>query len=200
MKKTILALILASAVMFSVHAQETEEEEIFVPTYSLGDQLLSINLGLFGPLFFFGGPDGAVSANLTLGGAGSLAWASYLSNEWTVGVEVGGSFSFTPNMRALWMVPVAARGSYIFRFYPFEVPVTVAAGLNFSRLVDNQKIDGFVKAGASFIWNYSSQWGFGANLMYWFVPQIYTASSTPGADATRFGNFLEFTLSALYHL
>ena len=69
----------------------------------------------------------------------------------------------------------------------------------FSRLQDNQKIDAFLKAGSAFYWNYSSQWAFGANLFYWFVPQIYGASSPATSDATRFGNFLEFTLSALYH-
>ena len=199
MKKRVLLLLLAIAT-FSIPAiaQTESDDEIFVPVYSLGDQTLRINLGLFVPLFFFG--DGFDPARLTLGGAGSLAWESYLSNEVTVGVEVGGSFSFTENRRTLFMLPVAARGSYILSFYPIEVPLTLAAGFNFSRVADAQKVDPFVKAGTSFLWNYSSQWAFGANLFYWFVPQIYTASSPAGADATRYGNFLEFTLSALYHL
>jgi hypothetical protein len=185
-------------------AQEAPDEdngdgEIFVPTYTLGDQTLGINLGLFVPLFFLGGPDGIAATNLTLGGAGSLAWGSYITNEFKLGVEVGGSFSLTPNRRTLFLVPIVANASYIFSAYPFEFPVNVGLGMSFARLDDLLKIDPFVKAGGSFFWNYSSQWAFGANLAYWFVPQIYTDRSPAGADATRLGNFLEFTLSALYH-
>ena len=200
MRKAFLLMTLISILLVPAVAQDGNgDEELFVPVYSLGDQTLRINLGTFFPLFFFGGPDGLEPANLTLGGAGSLVWESYLSTNVTVGVEVGGSFSFTPNFRTLFMLPIAVRGSYIFNFYPFEVPVTLAAGVNFSRISDNSKIDPFVKAGGAFLWDYSSQWAFGANLFYWFVPQIYSATSPAGADATRYGNFLEFTLSALYH-
>ena len=201
MRKAFLLIILISILLLPAVAQDSDgDEELFVPVYSLGDQTLRINLGTFLPLFFFGGPDGIEPAHLALGGAGSIVWESYLSNNITVGVEVGGSFAFTPNFRTLFMLPIAARGSYIFNFYPFEIPLTLAAGVNISRLVDMTKADPFVKAGSSFLWSYSSQWAFGANLFYWFVPQIYLATSPAGADATRYGNFLEFSLSALYHL
>lgn len=193
-----MVLLVACASAAVAQNGPADDEEIFVPTYSLGDQTLSINLGLFGPLFFAGGPDGAVPANLSLGGAGSLAWASYLSNEVTLGVEVGGSFSFTPNARALFIVPINATASYVLSAYPFEFPLSAGVGLSFSRLDELLKVDPFVKGGASFYWNYSSQWAFGANLRYWLIPQLYTDNSPAGADATRLGNFLEFTLSALY--
>ena len=148
MTKTVLLLILIAFLAVPALSQSADDpEELFVPVYSLGDQTLRINLGMFAPLFYFGGPDGPAPSNLTLGGAGSLAWESYITGNFTVGVEVGGSFSFTPNTRALFMVPIAARASYIFSFYPFDVPVSVAAGMNFSRLGDLQKIDPFVKAG-----------------------------------------------------
>ena len=191
------ALVLLAAPILAQN--DEEEEELFVPVYSLGDQTLRINLGLFAPLFIFGGPNGPVAGKLIPGGAGSLAWESYLTNELTVGAEIGGSFSFSENFRTLFMVPIAARASYIFRFYPFEMPVTLALGMNISALDDYRKVDPFAKAGTTFYWNYSSQWAFGANLFYWFLPQFYSANSPAGADATRYGNFLEFTLSALYH-
>jgi hypothetical protein len=178
---------------------EPEEEELFVPSYSLGDQTLAINLGLFVPLFYALGPDGVAPANLSLGGAGSLEWGTYLSNETKLGLEVGGSFSFTPNARALFLVPIVANATYIFQAYPFEFPATVGLGMSFARLDDLLKIDPFVKAGGSFYWNYSAQWAFGVNLNYWFIPQVYAAGSEAGADESRLGNFLELTLSALYH-
>ena len=195
-RRLAAAICIALLAAGTLSAQD-QEDELFVPTYSLGDQLLRINLGLFVPLFF-AGADGVAPANLTLGGVGSIGWASYLSNEVTLGVEIGGSFSLTPNRRALFLVPIAAQASYIFRAYPFEFPVTAALGINFSRLGELLKVDPFLKAGGSFYWNYSTQWAFGANLYYWFIPQIYTAGSTPGPEATRLGNFLDITLSALY--
>ncbi|NBB91232.1 MAG: hypothetical protein GVY23_08515, partial [Spirochaetes bacterium] len=46
--------------------EDAPAEEEFVPTYTLGDQTLAINMGLFIPLFFAGGPDGIANANLSL--------------------------------------------------------------------------------------------------------------------------------------
>lgn len=196
----VASLALAPALTAQdAEAPETDDEEIFVPTYSLGDQTLAINLGLFAPLFFAGGPDGIASTNLTLGGVGSLAWGSYITNEFKLGVEVGGSFSFTPNRRALFIVPIVANASYIFGAYPFEFPVSMGLGMSFSRVDDLLKVDPFVKGGGGFYWNYSGQWAFGANAQYWFIPQIYTDRSPAGASETRLGNFLEITFSALYH-
>jgi len=133
-KKIIRRCVVVLLLLCSVYlpAQNETDEEPFVPTYSLGDQTLQINLGLFLPLFFALSPTptGVAPANLTLGGAGSIAWASYLSNEVTLGVEVGGSFSFTPNLRTLWMVPIAARMSYIFSAYPFEFPIIAGLKAN----------------------------------------------------------------------
>ena len=196
----VFSLVLAPVVV----AQESEspdegDEELFVPTYSLGDQTLAINMGLFVPLFFTGGPDGITSTNLTLGGVGSLAWGSYITNDFKLGVEVGGSFSFTPNRRALLIVPIAATASYVFSAYPFEFPVTLGVGTSFSRVDDLLKVDPFLKGGGGFYWNYSTQWAFGINALYWFIPQIYTDRSPAGSGETRLGNFLEITLSALYH-
>ena len=176
-----------------------EAEEVFVPIYTLGDQTLAINLGLFAPLFFAGGPNGVASTNLSPGGLGSLAWGSYINNEFKLGVEVGGSFSFSPNGRGLFIVPITASATYIFQAYPYEFPVSAGLGLSFSRLEELVKVDPFVKAGGAFVWNYSTQWAFGLNLSYWLVPQIYLDGSTAGSDATRLGNFLEISLSALYH-
>ena len=195
--KQVMACILM-LVATTALAQQNANDEIFVPTYSLGDQTLSINLGLFIPLFFAGGPDGTANTNLTLGAAGSIAWGSYITNELKLGAEVGGSFSFTPNRRVLFLVPITANASYIFQAYPFDLPVSLGVGMSFARIDDLLKIDPFVRPGVGFYWNYSSQWAFGGDLRYWFTPQIYTDRSPAGSEETRIGNFLELTLSALY--
>jgi hypothetical protein len=198
-KRAAIAAVVVVLVIGAPAFGQSDDDELFVPSYSLGDQTLSINLGLFVPLFFALGPDGVAPANLSLGAAGSLAWSSYLSNAWMLGIDIGGAFALTPNRRALFMVPITARGCYVIQAYPFEFPISLGVGMNFSRLGDMLKVDPIVKLGGSVLWNHSSQWAFGANLVYWFVPQIYSASSPAGSDATRLGNFLEITLSALYH-
>lgn len=198
-RSTLPVVLLLLIVAAFGAAQESENEELFVPTNSLGDQTLGINLGLFVPLFFSGSADGVEPANLTLGGVGSLHWGSYLSDEWKVGVELGGSFSFTPNGRALFLVPITARGSYIFNAYPWEFPVTVGAGVSFASLEELVKLDPFVKVGGGAYWNFSAQWAFGLDTFYWFIPQVYFDGLPAGSSETRFGNFLEITLSALYH-
>jgi len=198
-----VALIALLAVAAVAVGQEAPEEEVFVPIHSLGDQVIGINAGMFIPFYIAGGGSISWGANLSLGGMGSISWASYLSNEFRVGAEVGGSFSFTPNRHALFMIPVVANATYVFQAYPFEFPVSMGLGVSVSQIELNgeqyRKWDPFVKATGSFFWNYSSQFAFGANLDYWFVPQIYLARSDAGPAETRYGSFLGITLSALYH-
>lgn len=176
---------------------EDETEESFIPTYGLGDQILSINAGLLIPLFYTGGPDGLQSANLSLGGTGHLMWSSFLNNNLAVGGELGGTFAFTPNGNTLFMIPLAARVSYFLRAFPFEFPLSLAAGLNFSRFGDNFKTDMILIPGAGFYWNQSAEWAFGFDVRWWWVPQIYSGPEPP-ADDTRFGNFLSTTLGVIY--
>ena len=199
MKRYLVCLVLLLCIVFGVAAQEPENEEDFEPIYTLGDQKLSINLGLFVPLFFTGSAEGVQSANLTVGGVGSIAWASYLNSAMSVGAEVAGSFSFTPNTRSLFLLHFAGTYTYTLRSYPFEFPLHMALGMSIARPEESTKIDPIVKPGVSFYWAYNSQWSFGVNTKYWWIPQIYTDRSEVPSSDTRFGNFLEISLSALYH-
>jgi hypothetical protein len=164
------------------------------PQYTLGDQTLSINGGLFIPLFFLGPQFSMASTNLSLGGVGSLNWAAYVMPQLRVGVEVGGSFSFSPNMNALLTLAVTPKASWIFTFYPFEVPVSLGMGMNIVKYIDQSTIDLFVKPGISLFWIFSSSWSFGLNAMYWW-DMMFASDST----YSRSGNFLEISLCALYH-
>ncbi len=174
-----------------------EDEEQFEPTYTRGDQLISLNLGLIVPLFYWGGPDGVQDANLSLGGTGHLMWSSFINNNLAIGGEFGGMFAFTPNRNTLFMIPLAARLTYFLRSYPFEFPLTFAAGVNFSRFNDNFKTDPVLIPGVGFYWNYTVEWAFGLDVRYWWVPQIYRGPEPPSSDS-RFGNFLGTTLAVLY--
>jgi hypothetical protein len=165
--------------------------------YALGDQTMSINAGLFVPLFLL--PSGTVllagnPPQLTFGAVGSLSWAAYVTPQIRLGIDVAGNFTLSPNSNVLLMLPLVAKGAYVFTFYPFELPVTFGIGANIVKYVDKSSLDLLLRPGASFYWIYNSSWSFGVNLQYWFDMQFNTDPSK-----SRYGNFLEFSLSALYH-
>ena len=101
---------------------ETEEppegEEEFIEPYDLGSQHFTIELGLFRPLFFhFPGASEldtlstfeSALTQLSLGGTGSLAWGSYLNNRFALGMELAGTFSFSPNGYIHSLIPITMR-------------------------------------------------------------------------------------------
>jgi hypothetical protein len=202
--KRLLVLAVAALIALPILAQDdsveipTEEQEDFVPQFELGDQLLATGLGASIPLFFAAGPGGVTPTNLSLGGIGSLRWASYLNNDMSIGAEASGSFSFTANGRVLYLVPVTVRYTYYFRSYPLEFPVHVGLGASVSRLEEATKVDPAVIAGVEGFWNYDSQWAFGLRAQYWFIPQIYVQDDLSGD--TRLGNFLSLTAIVRYHI
>jgi hypothetical protein len=191
-RAVILTLVLCA---LPASAQDqTEPTGKPAAAYALGDQVLSISLGPFAPLFFLAN-DGSTSAtNLTLGGTGSIAWSAYVTGAIRVGAEVGGVFSFSPNMNVLLMLPILARAEYVLTFYPFEVPISLGIGMNIVKYGELATIDLLIKPGASAMWIYDSKWSFGLNLAWWWDMQF---SKTP--SQSRVGNFLELSLTALYH-
>ena len=165
--------------------------------YSLGDQTMSINAGVFLPLFLL--PSGVIlmagsPPQLTPGAVGSLSWAAYVAPQIRIGVDIAGNFTLSPNSNVLLMLPFIGKASYIFSFYPFEVPLTFGIGANIVKYTSLSTIDLLLRPGAGFYWVYNSSWSFGANLNYWFDMQFNTNPSK-----SRYGSFLEFSLSALYH-
>ncbi len=198
MTRRIIAIVLFCLIGFAVCAQEREAPEVSV--YSLGDQTFSISAGLTVPLFFLG-IDGSIepaAGHLRLGAVGSLRWGSFLNNELSIGVELGGMFAQTVLRRTIIILPVSSVVAYALRFYPFEVLMHATLGVDFMRLDNDLYVGPLVKPGASFYWNYSSEWSFGLRAEYWFVPELYFGASPPKAEST-FGNFLTVTLSTLYH-
>ena len=120
-----------------------------------------------------------------------LNWAAYVAPRIRVGVELGGTFTFDPNANLLLMLPILAKGAYVFSIYPFEIPVTFGAGINILKYTDQFYVDMLLKPGASLFWIFNSSWSFGFNLNYWMDFQF--------SSNFRLGNFLEASLTALYH-
>jgi hypothetical protein len=193
----MLALLVFCA--FPAAAQETpvEETETVASAYALGDQVLSISLGPFVPLFTLSA-DGASGTNLkALGGTGSIAWAAYLTGAIRIGAEIGGVFAFSrPNWNTLLMLPILAQAEYVLSVYPFEVPISLGVGMNIVKYGEHRNIDLLIRPGVGAMWTYDSKWSFGLNLAWWWDMQFVPA---PDQDQSRIGNFLAVTLSALYH-
>lgn len=172
-----------------------QEEERPLNVYSLGQQTFGINLGLFIPLFFMDF-DGAINGptNLKLGGVGALHWGIHLDNHWLLGMEVAGTFSPSLQENVLYMLPITVRAAYILHLYPFEFPVFLGAGMDIVKYEQQAHIDFLLKPGFSAIWKYNASWGFGLNVVYWWVLQPWPTDPEKG----RMGNFLEVTATAQY--
>ncbi len=196
---TALILLLISSPIFAQESNEDKPETQKIEYYTLGDKCFSINLGLFIPLFFFDPTPGDSNAfsetNLNLGGKGSLAFDVYLNNNVKVGLEAGGMFATSPNDNYMFMIPITARIGYEFHFGPFSLPVYLGSGINIIKYNDDTTVQFLLKPGVSFYWNYNSDWAFGANLVYWWAPEI----NSDNHSQDRIGNFLDFTISAEYH-
>ncbi len=190
----------------SLTAQDADKPEedatIDIEYHSMGDQIFSINAGLFFPLFFQNpspgsGEDAISSTNLSMGGTGHLYYGAYLNNNVILGMEIGAMFARSPNKNNFYMVPIMFRGTYEFQLKNnlFTIPVHLGAGMSMTSYLDDFHVDMIFKPGAGFFWNQSSDWSFGTNLTYWWVPQIYPSDP----DYNRLGNFMDMSLSAVYH-
>ena len=200
-KKLFLLFILFIFIFGSIFAASDEDDDdydTYEETFSLGDQMFFINGGVFIPLFFFDRSADVMDTNLTLGGTGSLSWQVFLSNHISVGGELGGMFALSPNKRVLYMIPLTVKATYWFRFYPFEIPISLGLGGNLSILEEAAHIDFIAKPSLGFYWNFNEEWAFGANAAYWFVPQMYSGSGKVSSSHSMFGNFMDVTLSVLF--
>ena len=199
MKKYVLILFFCFLVIAAASAQTIESQK-FVEPYSAGSQTFTMSGGLFLPLFFSFPyqTTSFVSAlgHLSPGGTGSLEWASFVSNRLSLGIELSGTFAFTPNMNTQVLIPLTAKISYLFPVGSFEIPLFFGAGIGANKVSDQVYFGPVFKPGAAAYWNMNLKWGFGLSMQYWFVPEIYFGDQKPG---TAFGNFMDISFSARYH-
>ncbi len=198
MKRKLLTVWLFSlfvACSFLPERAEGDDRPSSSP-YSLGNQVLSINAGLFIPLFLVGGNPSLGSTNLTVGGVGSIDWGAYVSPHVRIGASIGGTFTFDPNYTALLMIPIVVKASYLFELYPWEIPLTLGLGMNVLKYSSDSTIDFLIRPGTGLWWSYNSSWSFGVNLNYWWDTQFTRGTLTGGWVAA---NFIEVSIGALYH-
>jgi len=184
----------------AVEGEENGDAEYYRSVYELGDQVFNITAGLFIPLYYRRPGDFSTApANLSLGGTGSIEYSSFINSNMTLGLSLKGMFAYTPNERLLSMFPITGKLTYYLTdSYPFEFPLYVHAGLCISRLESETFYGPTIMPGAGATWNMNSSWGFGINATWWWVPMWYGPSHEDTAKS-RFGNFLDISLSATYH-
>ena len=183
-------------------AQESGTEADFVDpglVRSQGEQVFSFTGGLFFPLFSqdIDGPISSFQDHLSMGATGALEWGAYSNKNTQLGGQLSGMFAFTPNGRTLSMVPIVFKYTRVLNFYPVTVPLSLGAGFSFNRLEDLFQFTPILKPGVSAFWNFNPEWSLGLNTTYWWVPEIHFSDEL--SDQSRFGNFLEVSLSVLYH-
>ncbi len=199
MKKIIVSILLSLTVLVAVNGQIVDNEK-FVEPYSAGSQTFTMNGGLFLPLFFSFpyAPTTFVpaSGHLSPGGTGSLEWADFISNRLSLGIELAGTFAFTPNMHTHVLIPLSGKISYLFPVGSFEIPVFFGAGIAANKVSDQVYFGPVFKPGVAAYWNMNLKWGFGVSMQYWIVPEIYFGDQK---GKTAFGNFMDISFSARYH-
>ena len=192
-----LLLIGATLPLFSQTGEENPQPPPVIR--SLGDKALSLNIGLFIPLFLQDsqGDITSFTDRLTLGPVGSLEWSGYLNKQMTLGGQLSGMFAFTPNNRIFSMIPLTVKYSFILDSYPLTIPFSLMAGISFNNLNDLFQLTPIIKPGFAFFWHLDAQWALGLNLAYWWVPEYHGDGELK--DHSRFGSFLELSFSLLTH-
>jgi hypothetical protein len=94
----------------------------------------------------------------------------------------------------LYIVPFGARIGYQFLFQRFEFPVSLMLGGAAQMYLERGYFGPIAKPAAAAYWRFSPDWSFGFNCAWWVVPQW------PRNRHTVYGNFVELTMSARYHL
>jgi len=185
-----IGLVLCPVLLSSQEAERPAATSV----YSLGQQSFALSLGLFIPLFFMDFDGAVLDTNLSLGGFGSLQWGIHLDNHWLVGAEIGGIFSKSLQENIMYMLAITAKGAYIFHAFPFEFPVFLGVGMDIVKYGAQSHLDFILKPGFASLWKYNVNWGFGLNVIYWWVPQPWAEEPSKGL----MGNFLEVSLTAQY--
>ena len=207
---TVLALsLLGIMALFppAIFSQETEPEvEVAIPRYSLGDNTLSMRLGVGLPLFLLatdavethrGDSQSVLSPNLSFMGTAAVNWNAYLDPTFTIGMEVSGALAIDINDALLYLVPILARGGYVISTPQMEIPLMLGLGAVVMRLVDKTSVAFTLQPAASFLWRATSDWSFGVTAEYWFTwePPWGEGNDNPHL----FGNFVTATATAVYH-
>jgi hypothetical protein len=195
-----------------IHAQEEDDEDdrdIYLETdwssanasrYSSGDQTFSICLGLVKPLFYLDKQEGYLPTKMNLGGMGSLGYTYFLDAHFFLGGELSGMFASTVGENMYFIVPIGFNAGYQFLLGRFEFPLSLMIGAAPQTFKGFSYFGFFSKASGAVYFRFNSDWSFGLNTGFWWVPE-WTKKTRIDYDGNVniHGFFWEFKLGARYH-
>jgi hypothetical protein len=216
--KTLFIVIIFLMSAFSLAAQndgeseDGEEEDTrppidsrwqdsFFETFTKGDAVFNINLGVIFPVVFSAGD--VSQYDPPVGGDGMLSGSFFLNSHVFTGFGVQGMFTPTIGEHMLYIIQMGPHIGYEWTAGRFEFPLSVMAGWAWEMYLEHLYFGFFVKPQFSVLFRAFNDWSFGLTTAWWFVPQWGakvtddTGAVARGGDAV--GNFIELTLTAQYH-
>ena len=216
LRPVFLLLMLCTALF--IHAQETdtddddedEGEGTYIESdwsraanlYTRGDQIFCISLGLVKPLFFVEQSEGYFKTQMKLGGMGSLAYNYFIDSHWFLGAELSGMFASTVGENMFYIVPIGARIGYQFILNRFEFPFSFMLGFAPQSYNQVTYFGLFSKIGGGAFFRFNSDWSFGINTSFWWVPEWTKKTREWDRQIKNInihGFFWEISIGARYH-
>lgn len=196
----IIVLLCTSMVCFAqnVTIQAAEQTEPKEYRYDLGNQMYRVNIGPLFPLFIWTPSETpqVTAGTMRIGGYGSIVWDAFLDHQNSIGIELGYAFSDSLDDRMYSTIPILFRMTHFFSQGQIDFPVSIGIGAAYSSFDDQYYIGPALKPDLGVFWNANESWGFGLNVQYLFIPELYIGDF---ADQTSFGNFLGVNLSIKYN-
>jgi hypothetical protein len=204
-------LFAAGFVLFAQEENEDEEEDEYIPIesdwsrvndtqYMRGDQIFTMGLGLVKPLFFADSQRGSRDTNIKLGGLGALGWNYFFSPHLFVGAELNGMFAATIGENMYFCLPIGVKGGYQFVLRRFEFPFSILVGIATQTHRERSYLGFFSKAEGAAFFRFNSNWSFGINTNFWWVPQWTKKKRVDyNGNVNVHGFFWTFSIGARYH-
>jgi len=213
--RTLMMPLVFFALTFGIFAQEDDDEDDIITiesdwtsanfsVYNKGDQTFSINLSLVKPLFYVDGQYGYMDANMGLGFMGALGYTYFLNAHFFLGGELSGMFCATEGKNMYFIIPIGFRAGYQFVLKRFEFPFSLVVGIAPQTHSQLTYFGFFSKITGSAFFRFNSEWSFGLNTGFWWVPQ-WTEKTRKDHNNKDYNNvningfFWEGGLSARYH-
>ena len=182
--KRLIFLILCLVASFGLFAQEIDSDYVFRASQK-GDQYAKLNLSLNIP----NKPE-----QLTFGGAGTLGYHVFLTDNFNLGGDVSFNYLKTIGNNVFYFIPFFLKAGYQFNTGKIEIPLYIGIGGAVQNYVDKSYFGLAIKPELGIYYRFSSEWSFGALAGLYILPQWFKNS-----DLNYTGFITDISASVRYH-